>query len=74
MATSNSSQLVVKPETADLNRTGTALIKTDFLIIGAGPAGGTLGCFLGFHGKPEIPFRCDSTLISRRYEGHDNKR
>lgn len=27
-----------------------AMLKTDFLIVGAGPAGASLACFLGAHG------------------------
>ena len=41
-----SSEVVVTTGKSD-----TVRIKTDFLIVGAGPAGGTLGCFLGSHGK-----------------------
>lgn len=29
------------------------LIKTDLLIVGAGPAGASLACFLGQHGQPQ---------------------
>jgi hypothetical protein len=74
MATLNNSKSVVVPETASANGSKTALLKTDFLIVGAGPAGGTLGCFLGFHGKLEMPFHCGSSLIICRPKGHDNKR
>lgn len=47
---------MVVPVAASGNET--TIIKTDFLIIGAGPAGGTLGCFLGSHGKARNPLEC----------------
>jgi hypothetical protein len=49
MTTLQTSQSVVIPVTTSENKM--TIIKTDFLIVGAGPAGGTLGCFLGSHGK-----------------------
>lgn len=36
----------------------TNMISTDILIIGAGPAGASLACFLAFHGKLNLEFSC----------------
>ena len=32
------------------------VIETDFLIVGTGPSGGSLACFLASHGGQLIPF------------------
>lgn len=40
--------------------TSTTTITTPFLIVGAGPAGASLACFLAFHGK--FLGRCEDDL------------
>lgn len=37
-----------------------AIVETDLLIIGAGPAGAGLACFLTQHGKPKCQMRMTS--------------
>lgn len=38
-----------------------AVIETDLLIVGAGPSGAALACFLGHHGESMRISRCHGT-------------
>lgn len=57
MATSAPSPVLDAPTTS---KDSDAQAETDFLIVGCGPAGASLACFLGSHGELRQSFWLDS--------------
>jgi glycine/D-amino acid oxidase-like deaminating enzyme len=55
---------------ATVHPTSGGILETDLLIIGAGPAGASLACFLAQHGKEAQAPRIALLTIELRIEGH----